>query len=65
MEITEESALKLAMALRTWTEEAIRWMFRIGAESDWLPFALTVGGLWLLSQVGNYYDFLTLLYLGN
>ncbi|POO02728.1 Reticulon [Trema orientale] len=64
VEITEESALRLAMTLRTWTEEAIRWMFRVGAESDWLTFALTVGGLWLLSQVGNYFDFLTLLYLG-
>ncbi|XP_062075454.1 reticulon-like protein B13 [Humulus lupulus] len=63
-EITVESALKVALALRTCTEESIRWMFRVGAESDLTTFALNLGGLWLLSQVGNYFDFLTLHYIG-
>ncbi|EXC24856.1 Reticulon-like protein [Morus notabilis] len=64
LEITEESTIKLAMALRTWTEEGIRWMFRVGAQRDLFSFALTVGGLWLFSQVANYFDLLTLLYTG-
>ncbi|KAM6564416.1 hypothetical protein CsatB_024414 [Cannabis sativa] len=63
-EITVESALKVAMALRTWTEESIRWMFKVGAQSDLLTFASTLFGLWLLSQVGNYFDFLTIQYIG-
>lgn len=34
-------------------------------DGDWITFAKTVAGLWLLSYVGSFVDLLTLLYIGN
>ena len=65
LEIREESAMRFGMTLHAWSEEGIKWMFKVGAESDVFSFALTVGGLWLLSQVGHYFDLLSFLYIGN
>lgn len=65
MEITEQSAWEAAKTIRTWVEEGIRWMFKVAAEGDLFTFAGTVGGLWMVSQIGNIFDLLTLLYVGN
>lgn len=43
----------------------VRWMFRVGAEKQWLVFVGSVTALWLLSVVGTYVDFLTFLYIGT
>lgn len=65
MEITEQSAREAAKTIRTWVEEGIRWMFKVAAEGDLFTFAGTVGGLWMVSRIGNIFDLLTLLYIGN
>ncbi|KAL5557125.1 hypothetical protein UlMin_039361 [Ulmus minor] len=64
LELTEESALQLAVLVHTWIEEGFKWMFRVSAEGDCFTFAFTVGGLWLLSQIGKKLDLLTFLYTG-
>uniref|UniRef100_A0A5B7BAZ5 Reticulon-like protein n=1 Tax=Davidia involucrata TaxID=16924 RepID=A0A5B7BAZ5_DAVIN len=65
LEITEETAMEIANSLRAWSEEGVRWMFRVGAESELFVFARTVAGLLLLSYLGSFCDLLTLLYIGT
>ncbi|XP_022751305.1 reticulon-like protein B13 [Durio zibethinus] len=40
-------------------------MFHVTVEEDWFAFARTVAGLLLLSNVGSFFDLLTLLYIGT
>ncbi|XP_071727868.1 reticulon-like protein B13 [Rutidosis leptorrhynchoides] len=63
--ISENTANGIANLLREYSEEAARWMFKIGAQSEWYVFAATVIGLWLLSIVGSLTDLLTLLFIGT
>ncbi|KAL4581816.1 hypothetical protein LXL04_006347 [Taraxacum kok-saghyz] len=63
--ISEGTATGIANLIRDSGEEAMRWMFKIGAQSEWYVFAAAVAGLWLLSVIGSYADLLTLLYIGT
>ncbi|XP_038999679.1 reticulon-like protein B13 [Hibiscus syriacus] len=49
---------------RTVMEDVLRWMFRVTVEENWFVFARTLAGLLLLSYVGTFFDFLTLVYIG-
>lgn len=62
--ISENTANDIANLIRESSEEAIRWMFKIGAQSEWYEFLAVVAGLWLLSIIGSLFDFLTLLFIG-
>ncbi|CBI18559.3 unnamed protein product, partial [Vitis vinifera] len=64
LEITEQSTTEMTILFRESIEEAVRWMFRVGAESEWYVFAGVVTGLWILSIVGSCMDLLTLAYIG-
>lgn len=64
LEIPEESIRGITYSVKVSGEEMVRWMFRVGAQKEWLVFAGTVTALWLLSVVGTYIDFLTFLYIG-
>lgn len=64
LEISEERAVEMAYKLKSGIEEGIRWMVRVAIEGDCFTFAGTVAALWVLSEVGSYFDLLTLLYTG-
>lgn len=55
----------MVRSCRKLMEETVRWMFRVGAESEWFVFARTVIGFWILSQIGNLLDFHTFLIIGK
>ncbi|KAI3500519.1 hypothetical protein L1887_36341 [Cichorium endivia] len=63
--ISESTATGIATWIRDSGEEAMRWMFKVGAQSEWYVFAAVVAGLWLLSVIGSSTDLLTLLYIGT
>ncbi|MCL7023297.1 hypothetical protein MKW94_030521, partial [Papaver nudicaule] len=63
-EISEELVMGSARRLKENAEEGIRWMFHVSSEKEWFVFAQVIGGLLALSQVGRYFDFVTLLYMG-
>lgn len=65
LKITDQTTMEMANSIRELIEGGVRWMFQVGAEREWFVFAGAVAGLWLLSLVGNYFDLLTLLYIGN
>lgn len=65
LEIAEQSTTEMTNFLRESIEEAVRWMFRVGAESELYAFAGTVGGLWVLSILGSCMDLLTFVYIGE
>lgn len=65
LEITDQSTTEMTIFFRESIEEAIRWMFRVGAESRWFVFASVVAALWMLSIVGSCMDLLTLVYVGS
>lgn len=65
LEITDQSTTEMTIFLRESVEEAIRWMFRVGAESRCFVFAAVVAALWILSIVGSCMDLLTLVYIGS
>lgn len=65
VEIPEESIRGIAYSTKVSGEEMVRWMFRVGAEKEWVVFAGTVIALWLISVIGTYIDFLTFLYVGT
>lgn len=65
MEINERSAIEMSNGIREWIEEGIRWMFWVGAETEWFVFAGTVAALGLLSWIATHFDLLTLLYIGK
>ncbi|KAI4325510.1 hypothetical protein MLD38_030898 [Melastoma candidum] len=63
LEISERAVVETANMIRAWADECIRWMFRVGAEGDWLTFAGAVAALWSTAMIGHYFDLLTLLYI--
>ncbi|KAK4262256.1 hypothetical protein QN277_027838 [Acacia crassicarpa] len=65
LELSEESALKMAYVARAWLEEGIRLLFRVSVQEDWFMFLGAVTGLFLLSYVASNMDLLTLLYIGT
>lgn len=62
--ISEKTVTGIANWIRVSGEEAMRWVFKVGAQSEWYVFAAAVVGLWLLSVIGSCSDLLTLLYTG-
>ncbi|TKY70535.1 Reticulon protein B13 [Spatholobus suberectus] len=64
LELTKETATRIANTFRAWIEEAMRWLFLVGAEKEWLVFVGVVAGLWSLSYIGSCMDLLTLVYMG-
>lgn len=65
LELTEETAQKMAQSVRAWIEEAIRWLFMVSTKEDWAVFVGVVAGLWTLSCVGSCMDLLTFIYIGT
>ncbi|CAH1421028.1 unnamed protein product [Lactuca virosa] len=63
--ISEKTVTGIANWIRVSGEEAMRWVFKVGAQSEWYVFAAAVAGLWLLSVIGSCSDLLTLLYIGT
>ncbi|RZC45216.1 hypothetical protein C5167_038165 [Papaver somniferum] len=62
--ISEELVMGSAKRLKGNVEQGIRWMFSVSSEKEWFVFAQAIGALLVLSQVGRYFDFVTLLYMG-
>ncbi|VVB08808.1 unnamed protein product [Arabis nemorensis] len=64
LEVSEEFVEETVRSCRKLMEEMVRWMFLVGAESEWFVFARTVFGFWVLSRIGNLLDFHTCLFIG-
>ncbi|KAK6922998.1 Reticulon, partial [Dillenia turbinata] len=65
LEIPEETAVRFAHRVKRSIEGGERWLFHVTIEREWYVFIGIVGVLYLLSILGSYSDFLTLLYIGN
>ncbi|CAJ1929775.1 unnamed protein product [Sphenostylis stenocarpa] len=64
LELTEETTRRVANKVRAWIEEAIRWMFLVGARKEWPAFVGVVAGLLSLAYIGSCMDLLTVVYIG-
>lgn len=65
LEVSDEFVAETVGSCRKLMEEMVRWMFRVGAESEWFVFAGTILGFWILSRIGNLLDFHTFLFIGT
>ncbi|PWA43960.1 reticulan like protein B13 [Artemisia annua] len=63
--ISESTANEMVKLIRETSEEGLRWMFKVGAQSEWYVFAATVVGLWILSKIGELTDLITLVFIGT
>ncbi|MFS7974032.1 hypothetical protein Hanom_Chr09g00863671 [Helianthus anomalus] len=63
--ISESTTNEMAKWITQSSEDAARWVFKVGAQSEWYVFAAAVVGLWLLSIIGGSTDLLTLLFIGT
>ncbi|KAI3785026.1 hypothetical protein L1987_44135 [Smallanthus sonchifolius] len=63
--ISESTATEMGNWIRESSEDVAKWVFKVGAQSEWYVFAATVTGLWLLSVIGGSSDLLTLLFIGG
>lgn len=62
--IPEECVVELASALRIEINRAFIVLREIGTGRDLKKFLSVIGVLWVISVVGNWFNFLTLFYLG-
>ncbi|KAF5188718.1 Reticulon-like protein b13 [Thalictrum thalictroides] len=62
-EISEQLALVAAKTLRELLEEGLRWILKVGAQSEWYEFAGVVGALLLFAWISSKVDFLALSYI--
>ncbi|XP_077215432.1 reticulon-like protein B13 [Tasmannia lanceolata] len=63
IELSEQSMLDAVVATRVLLDEAVHWLFLITVERELLAFAQVLAALWLLSLLGTYFDFVTLVYI--
>ncbi|KAM0032192.1 hypothetical protein Hdeb2414_s0016g00472361 [Helianthus debilis subsp. tardiflorus] len=63
--ISESTTNEMAKWMSQSSEDTARWVFKVGAQSEWYVFAAAVVGLWLLSIIGGSTDLLTLLFIGT
>ncbi|GKB57658.1 reticulon-like protein B13 [Tanacetum coccineum] len=63
--ISESTANGMVHWVRETSEEGMRWMFKVGAQSEWYVFVATVVGLWILSKIGGLTDLITLVFIGT
>ncbi|KAK0604546.1 hypothetical protein LWI29_016738 [Acer saccharum] len=63
LETSEQSTMEVANSCRGIVEEAVRWIFHVSVEREWIVFAQVVGGLLSLSCIGTFTDLLTFLYI--
>ncbi|XP_059647829.1 reticulon-like protein B11 [Cornus florida] len=64
LEISEESILKAADILQVWTNQALSVARDISVGGNLKLFLKVVFGLWFISYIGSFFNFLTLLYIG-
>ncbi|GAA0148816.1 hypothetical protein Leryth_015101 [Lithospermum erythrorhizon] len=64
IEMSEQTAMKIANTIRQLIETPGKWMFRVAAEGEWFEFVGVVAALYIISLVAKYFDFLTFLYIG-
>ncbi|KDP31877.1 hypothetical protein JCGZ_12338 [Jatropha curcas] len=65
LQVSEGTVVETAKSVKEMIEKGINWMFCLSVERDVLVFVRVVALLWLLSYVGSFFDFLTLLYIGT
>ncbi|XVE58447.1 hypothetical protein DITRI_Ditri04bG0170000 [Diplodiscus trichospermus] len=61
--LSEKCVLEVASALRTEINRALDVVRDIASGKDLKPFLSVIGGLWIVSVVGNWFNFLTLFYI--
>ncbi|PQM38078.1 reticulon-like protein B11 [Prunus yedoensis var. nudiflora] len=64
MEISEASVVKAADALHAWINRVLSIARDIAIGRNWKLFLQVAFCLWLLSYIGSFFNFLTLVYIG-
>ncbi|KAD6795305.1 hypothetical protein R6Q59_020800 [Mikania micrantha] len=64
MDISEESVLIVADEMRAWANRVLSTMHEIAVDGNLRTLTLVAVGLWLVSYVGSFFNFLTLIYIG-
>ncbi|KAK8331898.1 hypothetical protein V6Z11_A10G105500 [Gossypium hirsutum] len=61
---SRQTTMEITNTYRIFLEDVLRWMFHVTVDENWFVFARTLVGLLLLSYIGAFFDFLTLVYIG-
>ncbi|KAI8554561.1 hypothetical protein RHMOL_Rhmol05G0108100 [Rhododendron molle] len=64
LEISEESVLKAADVARVWMNHALSVAHDIAVGRNVKLFLQVASGLWVISYIGSFFNFLTLVYIG-
>ncbi|KAL4588675.1 hypothetical protein LXL04_001568 [Taraxacum kok-saghyz] len=64
LDISEESVLLAADEMRVWVNKALSTLHEIAVDGNLRTLILAAFGLWLISFIGNLFNFLTLIYIG-
>ncbi|KAL8188903.1 hypothetical protein R6Q57_029423 [Mikania cordata] len=64
MDISEESVLIVADEMRVWVNRVLATMHEIAVDGNLRTLTLVAVGLWLVSYIGSFFNFLTLIYIG-
>ncbi|KAI3803724.1 hypothetical protein L1987_31885 [Smallanthus sonchifolius] len=64
MDISEESVLIAADEMRVRVNSALAALHEIAVDGNLRTLILVAGGLWLVSYIGSFFNFLTLIYIG-
>ncbi|KAL3814263.1 hypothetical protein ACJIZ3_015531 [Penstemon smallii] len=64
LEISEENVVKAADEMRVWVNHALAIAHDIAITGNWRLFSQVAISLWVVSYVGSFFNFLTLVYIG-
>ncbi|KAK4477010.1 hypothetical protein RD792_016212 [Penstemon davidsonii] len=64
LEISEENVVKAADEMRVWVNHALAIAHDIAIGGNWRLFSQVAISLWVVSYVGSFFNFLTLVYIG-
>uniref|UniRef100_A0A5B6YLZ8 Reticulon-like protein n=1 Tax=Davidia involucrata TaxID=16924 RepID=A0A5B6YLZ8_DAVIN len=64
LEVSDESVLRAADAIRVWINHALSVAHDIAVARNWKLFLQVAFGLWVISYIGSCFNFLTLVYVG-
>ncbi|KAK7357647.1 hypothetical protein VNO80_16942 [Phaseolus coccineus] len=63
LEISEETVARVADAVQIWMNRALTVAHDIAIERNLLLCLQVIGGLWAISLIGSFFNFLTLIYI--
>ncbi|XP_071691715.1 reticulon-like protein B10 [Rutidosis leptorrhynchoides] len=64
LDVSEELVLVAADEIRVWVNSALATLHEIAVDGNLRTLILVAFGLWFISYVGSFFNFLTLIYIG-